>query len=143
MFFRRRSHAVDGAYGSGENMWDGTRILVHSGSMGRTFVGGRTLEGGRLQPRTWLPGCSTLHGGFCRFYAYGMYSLGFTSRALNGPPHHGLQEEGPKNVGSMSGVPMFPLANGSWRQHPIQFCQIILPRSKAARFPCHSFPTGF
>lgn len=93
MFFRRRSHAVDGAYGSGENMWDGTRILVHSGSMGRTFVGGRTLEGGRLQPRTWLLGCSTLHGGFCRFYTYGMYSLGFTSCVLNGLPHHGLQEQ--------------------------------------------------
>ena len=43
-----------------------------------------------------------------------MYSLGFTSCALNGLPHHGLQEQGQ--------------------------AKFIPPRNKTARFPGYSFP---
>ena len=45
------------------------------------------------------PGQSSLAAvpaGFCNIYAYVMYLLGLTPCALNGLPHHGIQEQSQK-----------------------------------------------
>ncbi len=36
---------------------------------------------------------AAVHGGFFQFYAYVKQLLGFTPCALNGLPHHGIQEQ--------------------------------------------------
>lgn len=55
-----------------------------------------TMGGGRLQPRTKLF-LAAVPSGCCHFdYAYVIYLVRLTPCALNGAPHHGIQEQSEK-----------------------------------------------